>query len=102
MDLSWERPMVSTGWACSPVWSTTFQNNLDVAVLGIVIMVLHNNLGQTVFFSTATLNLTRGLSGTAYNVEFGLPPGIYNATILRHLDHRGRHLELHDGALQLA
>jgi hypothetical protein len=65
----------------SPTLETTFQNNLDVAVLGIVIMVVHNNLGQTVFYSTATLNLTRGFSGTAYNVEFGLSPGIYKATI---------------------
>ncbi len=65
----------------SPTLATTFQNNLDVAVLGIVIMVVHNNLGQTVFYSTATLNLTRGFSGTAYTVEFGLSPGLYKATI---------------------
>lgn len=64
-----------------PVMETTFQNNLDVGVLGIVIMVVHNNLGQTVFYSTATLNLTRGFSGTAYNVEIGLPPSKYQATI---------------------
>jgi hypothetical protein len=64
----------------SPVGVTTFHNNLDVAVLGIVIMVLRNNLGQAVYFSTATMNVTRGMSSTAYNVEFGVTPGIYNAT----------------------
>ncbi len=65
----------------SPVVETTFHNNLNVGVLGIVIMVVHNNQSQTVFYSTATLNLTRGFSGTAYNVELGLPPGRYQATI---------------------
>jgi hypothetical protein len=64
----------------SPAGVTTFHNNLDVAVLGIVIMVLHNDMGQTVYFSTATMNITRGMSSTAYNVEFGVIPGIYNAT----------------------
>lgn len=65
----------------SPAAATTFQNNLDVSVLGIVIMVMHNNLGQMVYYSTATLNLTRGFSGTAYTIEFGVPVGIYNATV---------------------
>ena len=60
---------------------TTFHNNLDVQVLGIVIMVLHNRIGQTVSYSTATLDLTRGFTGTAYTVELGLPSGVYNATI---------------------
>ena len=60
---------------------TTFHNNLDVQVIGIVIMVIHNRIGQTVSYSTATLNLTRGFSGTAYTVESGLPFGVYNATI---------------------
>jgi len=60
---------------------TTFHNNLDVGVIGIVIMVIHNRIGQTVSYSTATLNLTRGFSGTAYTVESGLPFGVYNATI---------------------
>jgi hypothetical protein len=60
---------------------TTFHNNLGVQVLGIVVMVLHNRIGQTVYYSTATLNLTRGFSGTAYTVEAGLPFGVYNATI---------------------
>ncbi len=65
----------------TPVVETTFHNNLDVGVLGIVMMVVRNNLGQTVYYSTATLNLTRGLYGTAYNVELGLSPGLYKATI---------------------
>ena len=61
--------------------ATTFHNNLDVQVLGVVIMVLHNRIGQTVSYSTATLDLTRGFTGTAYTVELGLPSGVYNATI---------------------
>jgi hypothetical protein len=70
-----------TAFGVGPSASTTFHNNLDVTVIGIVLMVVHNNLGQTVFYSTATLNLTRGFSGTAYTVEFGLTPGVYKATI---------------------
>lgn len=74
------RPTVSV-LGISPAAATTFTNHLDVSVLGIVIMVIHNSAGQTVYYSTATLNITRGFSGTAYTVEAGLPPGIYNATI---------------------
>jgi hypothetical protein len=61
--------------------ATTFHNNLDVQVIGVVIMVIHNRAGQTISYSTATLNLTRGFSGTAYTVESGLPSGVYNSTI---------------------
>ena len=61
--------------------AVTFENHLGVAVLGIVIMVLHNDHGQTVYYSTATINITRGFYGTAYAAEVGVQPGIYNATI---------------------
>ena len=50
-------------------------------VLGIVIFVIHNHLGQTVYFSTSTINITHGSFGTAYLVEFGLAGGLYNASI---------------------
>ena len=61
--------------------ATTFENHLDVSVFGIVIMVIHNNLGQTVYYSTGTLRLAQGSYGTAYLVETGLPAGTYNASI---------------------
>lgn len=61
--------------------ATTIQSHLDVSVLGIVIMVLRNNLGQTVYYSTATMNMTHGMYATAYTVAAGVAPGIYNATI---------------------
>jgi hypothetical protein len=60
---------------------TTLSNHLPHSVLGVVIMVLRNSQGQTVYYSTATLNITRGLYWTAYTVEYGLAPGVYNATI---------------------
>ncbi|HUI01650.1 MAG TPA: hypothetical protein VLX56_08485 [Nitrososphaerales archaeon] len=59
----------------------TFDNHLDISVLGVVILVLHNNVGQTVYYSAATVNITRGLYGTAYPVVAGVAPGHYNATI---------------------
>lgn len=72
---------VVTNLGFSEAAETTFQNNLDVSVLGIVVMVLHNDRGQTVYYSTATLNITRGLYATAYTVESGVSPGVYNATV---------------------
>jgi hypothetical protein len=50
-------------------------------VTGVVFMVVHNRLGQTVEYSTATLQLTNGANGTAYLVAFGLASGEYAATI---------------------
>lgn len=61
--------------------ASTFDNRLEVSVLAVVIMVVRNDAGQMVSFSTATLNITRGSYGTAYTPEFGLPFGTYNATI---------------------
>jgi hypothetical protein len=61
----------------------SYSNHLAVAVTAIVIMVLRNDLNQTVYFSTSTLTLSGGPTGTigpAYIVEFGLAPGVYNAT----------------------
>jgi len=58
----------------------TFENHLDVSVLGVVMMVLRNNLGQTVYYTTASINLALGSYGTVYLIEGGVPPGVYNAT----------------------
>jgi len=63
-----------------PTEVTVWHNNVDIAVTGIVMMVLRNNQSQMVEFSTSTLNLSRGMSGAAYNVAYNLPQGTYNAT----------------------
>jgi hypothetical protein len=49
-------------------------------VTGIVYLVVHNRLGQTAEYSTATLQLAVGANGTAYPIAFGLPSGEYSAT----------------------
>ena len=74
----------------------TLDNHLGVSVLGIAIMVIHNALGQTIYYSTATLNLTRGSYATAYIVEAGVPTGVYNATIFAFSTGGGGSLELDD------
>lgn len=60
---------------------TTFHNDVGTSVFAIVIMVLRDNSGQMVYFSTATVNVTRGLYGEAFTVAVGLPVGAYNATV---------------------
>ena len=67
----------------SPVEVVTFSNHLAVDVAGIVIMVLKNASGQTVYFTTSTITLSGGPTasiGSAYLVAFGLPAGTYSAT----------------------
>ncbi len=67
----------------SPVGVVAFSNHLAIDVTGIVIMVLRNGTNQTVYYSTSTLTLSGGPTGTigsAYIVEFGLAPGSYSAT----------------------
>ncbi|HEV2389652.1 MAG TPA: hypothetical protein VGS04_02905 [Nitrososphaerales archaeon] len=63
-----------------PFARVSFSNHLSVNVQGIVIMVLRNISGQTVFFSTATATIAPGAIASADLVEFGLAPGTYNAT----------------------
>ncbi len=58
----------------------TYENHLATPVLGVVIMVLHNNIGQTVYYTTATINLNSSSYGTVFLVEYGVNPGVYNAT----------------------
>ena len=67
----------------SPVEVVTYSNHLAVEVIGIVIMVLRNAAGQTVYYSTSSITLTGepgGSIGSAYLVAFGLPGGTYSAT----------------------
>ena len=63
-----------------PYALVSYSNHLSVSVPGIVIMVLRNNSGQTVFFSTATATISPGAIVSADLVEFGLAAGTYNAT----------------------
>ena len=65
----------------SPAWVVSFHNDLTVSVLGIVILVLHNSLGQTVYYTTASMTLTSLGLGSVYVVVAGVPPGSYNARL---------------------
>jgi hypothetical protein len=60
---------------------TVFTNNSNAPQTAIVFAVVHNALGQTVLYTTATLSLASGASGTAYDVLFGLAPGTYSVSI---------------------
>ena len=64
----------------NPLGVVSFSNHAGVTVTGIVIMVLRNNAGQTVYFSTGTVAIATGAIGVVEIVEFGLPPQTYNAT----------------------
>jgi hypothetical protein len=65
----------------SPALNVTYQNSQSIPVEGLVVMVLHNAMGQTVLISTATLSLQASSSGTALLLENGLPSGDYNASV---------------------
>jgi hypothetical protein len=60
---------------------TTYTNNSNAPVTAIVYAVVHNALGQTVSYTTATITMNAGASATAYDVLFGLAPGTYSVTI---------------------
>jgi len=63
-----------------PLGAVSYSNHLSVDLTAIVIMVLRNNSGQTVYYSTSTVTIVPGGIGTVHLVEFGLDPGTYNAT----------------------
>ncbi len=60
---------------------TSFSNTSTAPVTAVVFAVVHNALGQTVSYSTATVTASAGGSATAYNVLYGLAPGTYSVTI---------------------
>lgn len=64
----------------SPTGKTNYQNNLNVTELGIVFMVIHNSVGQTVYITTATASIASGANSTTYDVVYGVPSGSYTAT----------------------
>jgi hypothetical protein len=59
----------------------SYVNFANANVTGIVYLVVHNRLGQTAEYSTATLQLAAGANGTTYPITFGLPSGEYSATL---------------------
>jgi hypothetical protein len=61
-------------------FGTTYANGINATVTGVVFMVVHNSLGQTVQISTCVLQLAAGANGTAYTIAFGLASGEYSAT----------------------
>jgi hypothetical protein len=61
-------------------FETTYVNGINATVTGVVFMVVHNSLGQTIEISTCVLQLASGANGTAYTITFGLASGEYSAT----------------------
>jgi hypothetical protein len=62
------------------VFAMTYANSANISLLGIVFLVVHNSLGQTLEISTGSVVLAAGANGTAFPVVFGLAPGMYNGT----------------------
>jgi hypothetical protein len=63
-----------------PTGKANYQNNLNVTVLGIVYVVLHNSAGQTVYINVGTTSPAAGTNSTAFVVIYGVPTGTYSAT----------------------
>jgi len=61
--------------------SAAFTNNSNAPQTGYIYAVVHNALGQTVYYTTATVSPAAGASQTGQLVLFGLPSGTYSATI---------------------
>jgi hypothetical protein len=59
----------------------TYRNTLNFTVTGIVFLVVHNAIGQTVSYSASTIVVAGNQTGTAYNVVYGVPHGAYSGTI---------------------
>jgi len=57
-----------------------YTSGLNTTSIGIVFMVVHNYLGQTVEISTSVLQPAAGANGTAYAIAFGLASGMYSGT----------------------
>jgi hypothetical protein len=59
----------------------TFTNTASGPVTGIVYAVVHNSLGQTVYYTTASITPASGSTSTAFLVLTGLPPGTYSVSV---------------------
>lgn len=64
-----------------PCVVANYRNNATSTILGVVYVVVQNSLSQTLYYSTATLNLNAGQNAPAYLLVNGLPKGNYTATV---------------------
>jgi hypothetical protein len=61
--------------------TVSYTNNSNAPLTGYVYGVVHNALGQTIAYTTATISPAAGSSTTGQLVLFGLPIGTYTVTI---------------------
>jgi hypothetical protein len=61
--------------------TVAYMNNAPYRLAGTVYLVVYNAIGQTVYYSTATVNPSGGQVVTAYLMTIGLAPGIYTASV---------------------
>jgi len=73
-------PVVSKSGG-NTIISATFTNNSNQPQTAYIYAVVHNAIGQTVLYTTATISPAAGGSQTGQLVLFGLAPGIYSATV---------------------
>jgi hypothetical protein len=59
----------------------TFSNAATSSVTGIVYAVVHNSIGQTVYYTTATISPSASGTATAFLVLAGLPAGTYTVQV---------------------
>ncbi len=60
-------------------FSATYTNNASANVTAVIYGVVRNDIGQTIYYTTATLHLPPGTNETAFLVWAGLGPP-YNVT----------------------
>jgi len=60
-----------------------YHNNLNVPVTGIVVMTVHNNLGQQIYYTAdyLTINASSTAPAPTFLVEVGLANGNYSASV---------------------
>jgi len=59
-----------------------FRNNLDSNVTGIVLWVVHNEVGQTVGIGSTTLQLSTCGHAAADPIIYNLGPRTYNSSVI--------------------
>jgi hypothetical protein len=65
----------------TPAAQVTLENHVGVPVLGIVLLVLRNGAGQTVYYTDSSISLTTDDYGTVVLVAPGVAPGTYTGMI---------------------
>jgi len=73
-------PTVTTSGP-NKIIQATYTNNSNAPQTAFIYAVVHNALGQTVYYTTATITTSAGGSQTGQLVLFGLAPGTYSATV---------------------